>query len=190
MSSPSLGPDCPAPTGGETSASSPLPASAPAALADYTAAIDWRKKSRPRGQYSRDHAWTVGSITVPATDWSEEVPDGCASAGRLIPEEAFIASIASCHMLGFLHRAIGLGLDVLSYHDHAVGVLTQNQAGLNWISAVTLHPVVTYGPKCSATREAEIQLHKEAHENCFIGQSIKTAVTIICANSDRQSPTT
>lgn len=154
---------------------------------DYKAIVDWLNKPRARGQYSRDHAWTVGTVPILATDFSSEVPQGCASAGRVIPEEAFIAAIASCHMLTFLHRAFGYGIDVLSYHDEAVGVLTKNEAGINWISEVTLHPTITYG-KVSATREAEVQLHKEAHENCFIGQSIKTVVPVVCSNADRQIP--
>ncbi len=90
-------------------------------------------------------------------------------------------------MLTFLHRAFGDGIDVLSSHDEAVGVLTKNEAGINWISEVTLHPTITYG-KVSATREAEVQLHNETHENCFIGQSIKTIVPVVCSNADRQIP--
>lgn len=154
---------------------------------DYKAIIHWLKKPRTRGQYSRDHAWTVGAVPLLATDLSSEVPAGCASAGRLIPEEAFLAAIASCPMLTFLHRAFGYGIAVLSYHDETVGIMTKNQAGINWSSEVTLHPTITYG-KLSATREAEVQLHKEAHENCFIGQSIKTIVTVVCTNTDRQLP--
>jgi organic hydroperoxide reductase OsmC/OhrA len=179
-----------APNGDKDALDQPRIADQPFPVAkDYKAIIDWLKKPRARGQYSRDHAWTVGAVPILAIDLSAEVPTGCASIGRLIPEEAFIAAIASCHMLTFLHLAISLGVDVLSYHDEAVGVMTKNEAGVNWISEVTLHPTIRYGKKMSATREAELQLHKEASAQCFIELSIKTRVNIVCSNHDRQTPT-
>lgn len=41
----------------------------------------------------------------------------------------------------------------------------------------------------SATREAELQLHKEASAQGFIELSIKTRVNIVSSNHDRQTPT-
>ena len=49
------------------------------------------------------------------------------------PEEAFVASIASCHMLTFLWVAVRQGFEVESYEDDAVGVMTKNEKRVSWV---------------------------------------------------------
>jgi len=61
------------------------------------------------------------------------------------PEEAFVASIASCHMLTYIYVASKQGFQIDGYHDDAVGLLSKNDLGALWISAVTLHQSPAYG---------------------------------------------
>jgi organic hydroperoxide reductase OsmC/OhrA len=94
------------------------------------------------------------------------------------PEEAFVASISSCHMLTFLHAASRQGFQVESYEDEAVGVMTKNERGVPWIGAVTLHPKIAYSGDKVPTASDEQQLHHQAHEQCFIANSVRTQVTV------------
>jgi organic hydroperoxide reductase OsmC/OhrA len=97
---------------------------------------------------------------------------------RIDPEEAYVAAISSCHMLTYLSLACRQGFQVDSYHDEAVGVLTKNDRSVPWVSAVTLHPQIAYsGDKLPAPADEE-RLHLLAHEQCFIANSIKTAVAV------------
>jgi organic hydroperoxide reductase OsmC/OhrA len=81
-------------------------------------------------------------------------------------------------MLTFLYLASKQGFQIDSYEDEAIGVLTKNENGVPWVSLVTLHPKISYsGDKLPAPAD-EKQLHHLAHEQCFIANSIKTAVVV------------
>ena len=89
-----------------------------------------------------------------------------------------MAAISSCHMLTYLYLACRQGFRVDSYHDEAVGVMAHNQAGVPWVSSVVLHPQIAYsGDKLPTPADVE-RLHHAAQEQCFIANSIKTAVTV------------
>jgi organic hydroperoxide reductase OsmC/OhrA len=84
-------------------------------------------------------------------------------------------------MLTYLYLASRQGFQVESYLDDAVGVMTKNEKGIPWISAVTLHPRITYsGDRLPASQEEEA-LHHSAHEQCFIANSVKTNVLVSAA---------
>jgi organic hydroperoxide reductase OsmC/OhrA len=94
------------------------------------------------------------------------------------PEEAFVASVASCHMLTFLFYAMKGGFIVDSYDDSAVGAMTKGDNGVPWVSAITLHPRVVFsGDKRPSAQDLD-QLHHEAHEKCFIANSVKTQIKV------------
>jgi organic hydroperoxide reductase OsmC/OhrA len=94
------------------------------------------------------------------------------------PEEAFVASISSCHMLTFLWVASKEGFIADSYEDEDVGVMTKNQRGVPWVSAVTLRPrIVWNGDKLPTPSDLE-RLHHRAHEGCFIANSVRTRITV------------
>ena len=94
------------------------------------------------------------------------------------PEEAFVASVSSCHMLWYLSLAAGQGFQVDSYDDEAVGVMSKNEAGVLWISDIQLRPKIAYsGEKLPAAGDEE-RLHHMAHERCFIANSVKTRITV------------
>jgi organic hydroperoxide reductase OsmC/OhrA len=118
-------------------------------------------------------------LVVPASPSPSVVPAPYSNPACLDPEEAFVASIASCHMLTFLHLASRAGFQVDSYHDEAVGRMAKNERGVPWVSAVTLRPKIIYSGERSPAPEDQERLHHQAHEQCFIANSIKTEVTVV-----------
>jgi organic hydroperoxide reductase OsmC/OhrA len=92
------------------------------------------------------------------------------------PEEAFVASLSSCHMLWFLHIAARRGFVVDNYHDEAVGVMAKDASGKLAMTRVTLRPKVQCGGDKRPTAEQLAAMHHEAHEQCFIARSVKTDV--------------
>jgi len=150
-------------------------------VSEHRAGIAWKLSgsSFVKGQYSREHTWTFdGGVTVPASPSPAAVPAPCSNPANVDPEEAFVASIASCHMLTFLWVASRQGFLVESYEDDAVGVMTKNERRVSWVSAVTLHPRIVYGGDRRPSPEDEGRLHHEAHEQCFIASSVKTQITV------------
>jgi organic hydroperoxide reductase OsmC/OhrA len=94
------------------------------------------------------------------------------------PEEAFVASISSCHMLTFLYLAAKQGFQIDSYEDEAVGLISKNERGVPWISSVALNPKIIYGGDKIPTPADQEQLHHVAHEQCFIANSVKTEIAV------------
>jgi len=92
------------------------------------------------------------------------------------PEEALVAALASCHMLWFLSLAAGRGFCVEDYSDTARGVMGHNPAGRAAMVRVTLHPRARFGGAPQPAREDIVQLHVQAHEECFIANSVTTEV--------------
>jgi organic hydroperoxide reductase OsmC/OhrA len=151
------------------------------AMSDYKALISWKLQGSEflKGRYSREHTWTFdGGLSVPASSSPSVVPTPWSNPAAIDPEEAFVASIASCHMLTFIFLAGKKGFQIGGYSDEAVGVMTKNERGVPWVSTVTLHPKIDYsGDKRPTTEEIE-QLHHHAHEQCYIANSIKTEVKV------------
>ena len=125
--------------------------------------------------YSRDHVWTFdGGTEVAAT----AAPAYRGSPDRVDPEEAFVAAIASCHMLTFLAIAARKRIGVRSYRDSAVGHLEKNEQGRLAITRVELSPRIEFDgdPPDARTLEA---LHEASHRECFIANSARTTITIV-----------
>lgn len=154
-------------------------------MGKHTAIVRWSRGDGDfaANKHSRAHEWEFdGGLKVPASASPDIVPLPYSVAENVDPEEAFVASISSCHMLFYLHKSRDAGFVVNSYEDEAVGVLEKNAAGRLAITRVTLNPVVSYeGPVPSA--EQVEALHHEAHELCFIANSIMTEITTNTANS-------
>lgn len=150
-------------------------------MSEHKATITWKSSSEEflKGKYSREHSWTFdGGLTIPASPSPSVVPTPCSNPANIDPEEAYVASISSCHMLTFLYLAMKQGFQVDSYQDEAVGVMTKNEKGVPWLSVVTLHPKIEYSGGKLPTPADEERLHHLAHEQCFIANSIKTVVTV------------
>ena len=150
-------------------------------MSEHTALISWTHSRGDflKGTYSREHTWTFdGGAVVPASSALSSVPPPYSNPASVDPEEAFVASISSCHMLTFLYLAFKGGFEVASYEDQAVGVMTKNERGASWVSSVTLKPRITYSGERKPSREEERQLHHGAHEQCIIANSVKTDITV------------
>jgi len=131
-----------------------------------------------KGQYSREHTWTFdGGVTVAASPSPSVVPAPWSNPAHVDPEEAFVAAVASCHFLTFVWLVSRAGFVCESYADEAEGVMAKNERGIPWVSRITLRPQITWrGVAPDAAKLA--QLHHQAHEQCFIAQSIKTDVVV------------
>jgi organic hydroperoxide reductase OsmC/OhrA len=153
-------------------------------MSEHRATIKWTSNASPddftKGKYSREHAWTFdGGVTVPASASPSVVPAPWSNPAGVDPEEAFVASISSCHMLTFLYVAQKAGFVVESYEDQAVGVMSHGErGGTSWVSHVRLSPKIAWGGAKRPTAADEEHLHHEAHEQCFISQSVKTEITV------------
>lgn len=130
-------------------------------------------------KYSRRHTWTFdGGLVVPGSSAPTSVPVPLSDPSCVDPEEAFVAALASCHMLWFLGLAAKEGYRIDRYSDRPVGLMAKNAAGKVAITTVTLRPTVhTSGPK-TLDAAAFARLHHEAHEACFIAASIHSHVLL------------
>jgi len=149
-------------------------------MSEHKATITWRHSRGEflKGTYSREHTWTFdGGVTVPASSSPSAVKVPYSNPANVDPEEAFVASVSSCHMLTFLYVASRQGFEVTSYEDEAVGVLAKNEHGAMWVSSVVLHPRIVYAG-ASPSPEVLEQLHHKAHEGCFIANSVKTEISV------------
>jgi len=150
-------------------------------MSEYKAIISWKNTSANllSGKFSREHTWTFdGGAIVPASASPAVVPAPYSNPANVDPEEAFVASISSCHMLTYVYLAYRQGFQVDSYRDEAVGVMTKNEKGVPWMSLVTLHPQIEYGGAKIPTPVDVDRLHHLAHEQCYIANSIKTEVKV------------
>ncbi len=150
-------------------------------MSEHVATIRWTRSGPDfvRGQYSREHSWSFdGGITVPASPSPSVVPKPWSNAANVDPEEAFIAAVSSCHMLTFLWLASKQGFVADRYEDEAVGTMTKNERGVSWVSQITLRPRIVWSGARLPRADDLDHLHHEAHEQCFIANSIKTSVTV------------
>jgi organic hydroperoxide reductase OsmC/OhrA len=153
-------------------------------MAQHKATIRWQRNGTDflKGKYSREHTWTFdGGLTVQASSSPSVVPVPYSNPAYVDPEEAFVASLSSCHMLTFVYLAGKQGFVVETYEDEAVGIMTKNEQGVPWVNQVTLHPKIEYSGDRRPTAQEIEHLHHLAHEQCFIANSVKTQVTVSSA---------
>lgn len=146
-------------------------------MSRYTATIAWQRHGDAFAdrRYSRAHRWLFdGGVEVPASSSPQVVPLPMSQAAAVDPEEAFVASLSSCHMLWFLDLACRAGWVVDDYRDQAEGVLARDAQGRQAMTEVTLRPAVRWAGERQPD-VAEVQrLHHAAHEACFIAHSVRT----------------
>lgn len=150
-------------------------------MSEHKARILWKHSQGDflKGTYSREHIWTFdGGLTVPASSSPLAVRVPFSNPANLDPEEAFVASLSSCHMLTYLYVASRKGFEISNYEDDAVGEMIKNERGVPWVSSVILHPRITYSGARTPTREEEDQMHHAAHDQCFIANSVKTEIKV------------
>jgi organic hydroperoxide reductase OsmC/OhrA len=148
----------------------------------YTATVSWTKSPKEiftDNKYSRVHQWLFdGGMQFNASASPNIVPVPMSDASLIDPEEAFIASISSCHMLFFLSFCAKQKFIVSKYEDHAEGILGEDENGKKQMVSVTLQPVVKFEGDKLPSSDILHQLHEQAHENCFIANSVKTKIEI------------
>ncbi len=122
--------------------------------------------------YSRDHEMNAAGKDSPIAGSSDPAFRG--DARRYNPEELFVASLSTCHMLWFLHLCADAGISVTAYADRATGIMAENVNGGGEFVSAMLRPRVTIA---DGTRAAELEtLHERAHELCFIARSVNFPV--------------
>jgi len=149
-------------------------------MSEHKATIVWARNGADFGYktYPRDHAWRFDNgLEIPGS----AAPAYLGNPDRVDPEGAFVAALASCHMLTFLALASNRGFVVDSYEDGAVGHLGKNANGKMAVIRVDLHPQITFsGAKLPAQTDLD-WLHDKAHKECFIANSVNTEVHVIAA---------
>jgi organic hydroperoxide reductase OsmC/OhrA len=149
-------------------------------MSTHIATITWQRgdASFADGRYSRRHEWRFdGGSVVAASPSPHVVPAPWSDAAAIDPEEAFIASIASCHMLWFLSLAAERGFVVDAYADDAIGTMARIAPGRQAITEVVLRPRIAFSGAMPDTATIA-GLHESAHERCFIANSVKTAIRV------------
>lgn len=145
----------------------------------HTALIRWHLAGADflAKRYSRAHTWTFdGGVVVPASSSPLVVPLPMSDAAAVDPEEAFVASLSSCHMLWFLDIASRAGYAVDSYEDAADGRMGRNAAGKLVVDVVTLRPRARFAGARVPDPAALAALHHEAHEECFLANSVRCEI--------------
>jgi len=150
-------------------------------MSSHTAEILWeRHGSRfTDNRYSRVHSWSFdGGAVIAASSSPHVVRVPFSDPSCVDPEEAFVASLSSCHMLWFLSFAARDGYLVDRYADAASGEMAKNADGREAVTRVTLRPAVTFSGALVPDDGAVARLHHEAHESCFLANSVKTVIEI------------
>ena len=148
---------------------------------EYAATVTWQRAADAKftdNKYSRAHQWRFdGGTVVPASASPSIVPLPMSSAAAVDPEEAFVASLSSCHMLFFLFHASKKGFVVDRYEDAAVGAMGRNAQGQMAMLTVTLRPQVRWIGAAPSDQDLDA-LHHQSHADCFIANSVKSDVLI------------
>jgi organic hydroperoxide reductase OsmC/OhrA len=144
----------------------------------HLAEILWQRGDQPfvDNRYSRRHLLRFdGGVEVVASSSPHVVPVPLSDPAAVDPEEAFVAALASCHMLWFLSIAARRGFRVDRYADAALGLMAADERGRPAITRVTLRPTVAFSGAVVPSDEQVAAMHEEAHEACFIANSVRTA---------------
>jgi organic hydroperoxide reductase OsmC/OhrA len=150
-------------------------------VAEHHAEVLWDRDGASflDNRYSRRHRWRFdGGAEVPASASPHAVPLPMSDEAGVDPEEAFVASVSSCHMLWFLSCALERGFVVDHYRDNAVGVLGRTAAGRIGVTRVTLRPEIRFSGDRQPSTDELATMHHEAHERCFIANSVTSRIEI------------
>lgn len=150
-------------------------------MSKYYAKMAWTRGDQPfiDNRFSRGHVWEFdGGAFIQASASPHVVPEPMSIEENVDPEEAFVASLSSCHMLFFLFYAAQNEYIVDEYLDDAVGVMEKNEEGKLSITRVVLRPKVEFSGERRPDRHELELLHHQSHESCFIANSVKTRVVV------------
>ena len=148
-------------------------------MASFAAEVIWVRGDQDflSNRYSRRHLLRFdGGMEVPGSSSPHVVPVPMSDPTAVDPEEAFVASIASCHMLWFLSLAAKRKFCVERYRDSAIGVMGRNPMGKESVALVTLRPEVVFSGERIASLKELHALHRRAHAECYIANSVRTEI--------------
>ncbi|MFQ5983223.1 MAG: OsmC family protein [Woeseiaceae bacterium] len=148
-------------------------------MSEYTVTVRWQRDGQDflDDNYSRGHTWEFdGGLRVPASASPEIVALPKSVAENVDPEEAFVASLSSCHMLFFLAIAAKQGYVIDSYVDNASGEMARNDRGKLAMTRVVLRPAVEFSGGTQPSAERVREIHELSHEQCFIASSVRSEV--------------
>jgi len=149
-------------------------------MSEYFATIHWQRAADEPfvdARYSREHRWEFdGGAVVRASPSPHIVPAPYSVAANVDPEEAFVASLSSCHMLFFLSIAASKNYLVDAYVDRALGIMGPNPEGRMAMTRVILRPEIRFSGSKRPDRAQLEKMHHQAHAQCFIANSVKTEV--------------
>ena len=151
-------------------------------MSSYQATIQWHRHGDvfADNRYSRRHTLAFDGGAVWAGSSSPQVvAEPMSDAAAVDPEESFVASLSSCHMLWFLDIARRAGWLVNRYRDEAVGVMARNAQAHMAMTLVTLNPFVEFGGDKQPDVVELNRMHHQAHADCFIANSVKTEVRCV-----------
>jgi len=147
-------------------------------MSEHHASVRWTRTSPDftYDTYNRAHEMTFkrGEVVLP----SSSAPAFKGDADRVDPEEAFVAALSSCHMLSFLAICARKRVTVEAYEDDAVGFLEKGASGKLQITRVALRPRVRFAEGTSPDAATVDAIHHQAHNECFIANSVTTDVTV------------
>lgn len=152
-------------------------------MSEYFATIQWSRHQAKfiDNRYSREHTWQFdGGIEVLASSSPHVVPVPYSNPNGVDPEEAFVASLSSCHMLWFLSIAATKKFVVDSYLDRAIGLMEKNDDGKLAITQIRLRPQIAFVGNNLPTEQQIETMHQEAHHQCFLANSVKTEIVVEC----------
>jgi organic hydroperoxide reductase OsmC/OhrA len=147
----------------------------------YEATITWQRGEQDfsDNRYSRAHEWAFdGGTRVPASSSPLSVPLPMSDPAGVDPEEALVAATSSCHMLWFLSIAAKRGFTIDSYVDQAFAVMEKRSDGKVAITRITLRPRIIFSAERRPDAAELDAMHHEAHEQCFIANSLKSEVVV------------
>ncbi|MDH3629226.1 MAG: OsmC family protein [Acidobacteriota bacterium] len=151
-------------------------------MSEYVARVSWKRGADEPyidNKYSRAHQWSFdGGQTVEASSSPHIVPLPYSTEVGVDPEEAFVASLSSCHMLFFMAIAAKQRYVIDRYVDNPVGVVEKDADGKMSMTTVKLRPEVVFSGERQPDRAVLEKLHNSAHKRCFIANSVKTSVTV------------
>lgn len=151
-------------------------------MSTYNAEITWSRSEDEKftnRKYSRLHNWQFdGGLNIPASPSHHIVPLPYSDPDLIDPEQAFVASLSSCHMLFFLDLCSRKGIVVDKYSDPAEGILEVDDDGNMSMTVVTLNPKTVFSGSNIPNKGEIEKIHHEAHELCFITNSVKTKIVL------------
>lgn len=141
----------------------------------YTSTIAWTGN---RGEGTRtyrgyDRTWEIRTPgKSPVSCSNDPLLGGDPSLHN--PEDLLLSSLASCHMLWYLHLASSAGITVLAYEDQPEAIGETERSGAGRFLRATLKPVITV-PAGTDLAKADT-IHHEIHKVCYIARSVNFPV--------------